>query len=171
MNRWRLNVARHAAALAVLGAFASSPAVAQGGGLTRDQFVGAWMLTGQWVEQDGKRIERFGANPRGMTIFDRSGHFVSILLRSELPKFASGNAMTGTAEENKAIVQGSTAFYGRWNVTEAGAFESQVIGATFPGWDGAVQKRQITFAGDQMTSCTPGAQIGGTACAVYKRVK
>jgi hypothetical protein len=171
MNRWQLNVARQAAAMAVLGACIHSPAVAQAGRLTRDQFVGAWMLTGQWVEQDGKKIERFGSNPRGMTIFDPSGHFVSILLRGELPKFASGNAMTGTAEENKAIVQGSTAFYGRWNVNDAGMFESQVIGATFPGWDGTAQKRQITFAGDQMTSCVPGAQIGGTACAVYKRVK
>lgn len=171
MKRWQHSAARQAAALAVLGTLASAPALAQGGGFKREQFIGTWVLVAQWVEQDGKKIERFGANPRGMTIYDPNGHFVSILMRGELPKFASGNAMTGTAEENKAIVQGSTAFYGRWNVTDAGVFESQITAATFPGWDGTAYKRTITFSGDQMTACTPGAQIGGTACAVWKRAK
>lgn len=43
----------------------------------------------QWVEQDGKKIQRFGANPKGLAIYDCNGRFATILLRNDLPKFAS----------------------------------------------------------------------------------
>ena len=86
----------------------------------RQQMVGTWSLSEQWVEQDGKKVQRFGANPKGIAIYDGNGRFATILLRADLPKFASNNAMTGTADENKAIVQGSNATYGSWSINEAG---------------------------------------------------
>ncbi len=137
----------------------------------KQQIVGSWTLTAQWVEQDGKKIERFGSTPKGIVIYDQNGRFASILMRSDLPKFASNNAMTGTPEENKAVVQGSTAFFGRWSVNENGTFESHIDGATFPAWDGQTQKRIMTISGDELKGCVPNAQIGGTACATYRRIK
>jgi len=138
----------------------------------RQQMLGTWSLSEQWVEQDGKKIQRFGANPKGIAIFDGNGRFATILLRTDLPKFASNNAMTGTADENKAIVQGSNATYGRWSINEQdGSLTAQIDGSTFPGWDGQSQKRTILIAGDEMKMCSSGAQIGGTACAIWKRTK
>lgn len=138
----------------------------------RQQIVGTWSLSEQWVEQEGKKIQRFGASPKGIAFYDSSGRFSTILLRTDLPKFASNNAMTGTAEENKAIVQGSNATYGRWSIDEQdGMLVSQIDGSTFPGWDGQNQRRTLSIAGDEMKMCVPGAQIGGTACAVWKRSK
>lgn len=138
----------------------------------RQQMVGTWTLSEQWVEQDGKKIQRFGTNPKGIAIYDSNGRFATILLRTDLPKFASNNAMTGTAEENKAIVQGSNATYGTWSINEAdGSVISQIDGSTFPGWDGQTQRRTLSIAGDEMKMCVPGAQIGGTACAIWKRAK
>lgn len=138
----------------------------------RQQMVGTWSLSEQWVEQDGKRIQRFGANPKGIAIYDGNGRFATILLRTDLPKFASNNAMTGTADENRAIVQGSNATYGTWSINEQdGSLISQIEGSTFPGWDGQNQKRTVSIAGDEMKMCVPGAQIGGTACAIWKRTK
>jgi hypothetical protein len=138
----------------------------------RQQMVGTWSLSEQWVEQDGKKIQRFGANPKGIAIYDGNGRFATILLRTDLPKFASNNAMTGTADEYKAIVQGSNATYGRWSIDEAdGSLISQIDGSTFPGWDGQTQKRTLSIVGDEMKMCVPGAQIGGTACAIWKRSK
>jgi hypothetical protein len=108
----------------------------------RQQIVGTWSLSEQWVEQDGKRIQRFGANPKGIAMYDGSGRFATILLRADLPKFASNNAMTGTPEENKAIVQGSNATYGTWSIDEPdGSLISQIEGSRFPGWVGQRQKR------------------------------
>lgn len=159
----------------VIGLAAASITAAwaqQASGSLKEQIVGTWALTAQWVEQDGKKIERFGSNPKGIVIYDKNGRFASILMRSDLPKIASNNAMTGTPDENKAIVQGSTAFFGRWSVNERdGTFESHIDGATFPAWDGQIQKRTITISGDELKGCVPGAQIGGTACATYRRVR
>jgi hypothetical protein len=138
----------------------------------RQKIIGTWALSGQWVEQGGKKIERFGANPKGIAIYDGNGRFATILLRTDLPKFASNNAMTGTADEYKAIVQGSNASYGTWSVDEQdGALISKIEGSTFPGWDGQNQWRTLSIAGDEMKMCVSGAQIGGTACAIWKRTK
>jgi hypothetical protein len=138
----------------------------------RQQIVGTWSLSAQWVEQDGKRIERFGSSPKGIAMYDSNGRFATILLRTDLPKFASNNAMTGTADENKAIVQGSNATFGTWTIDEQdGALISQIDGSTFPGWDGQRQRRTLSIAGDELRMCVGGAQIGGTACAIWKRSK
>ena len=137
----------------------------------REQMVGTWTLVAQYVEKDGKRIERFGADPKGMVIYDRNGHFVSILHRSQLPKYASNNALNGTPEEYKAIAEGSTAFYGTWEVDEGSrTATSHVVGSTFPNWTGQVQKRDVKIEGDTLSVST-SSQIGGTVTAIWKRVK
>lgn len=138
----------------------------------RQQMVGTWTLVEQWVEQDGKKIHRFGANPKGIAMYDANGRFSTILLRADLPKFASNNAMTGTPDENRAIVQGTNATFGTWSISEEdGTLISKIDGSSFPGWDGQNQKRVLTIAGDDMKMCVGGAQIGGTACATWKRAK
>jgi hypothetical protein len=94
-----------------------------------------------------------------------------ILLRSDLPKVASNNAMTGTPEENKAIIHGSTAFFGSWSVDEAnGTMINRIDGSTFPNWDGTELKRTLSISGDDMKICVP-SQIGGTSCAVWRRIR
>ena len=109
---------------------------------------------------------------KGIAIFEGNGRFAQIVLRPDLPKIASNNAMTGTADENKAVVQGSAAFYGGWSVNENdGSVSTHIDGSTYPNWDGQDQKRTVSISGDEMKLCVPGAQIGGTACAIWKRVK
>jgi len=152
----------------------SPPGLAQQkAGNLKQQLVGTWSLVAQYVDQNGKRVERFGSTPKGIYMFDRNGRFAAILLRSDLPKIAANNAMMGTVEENKAIVQGSTAFYGKWSINEKdGSVTSHVDGSTYPNWDGQDQKRVVTISGDDLKICIPGgSQIGGTVCTVWKRAK
>ena len=136
----------------------------------RQQIVGVWSLVSQSVEKlDGSRVERFGADPKGIAFFDQSGRFAMILMRSDLPKITSNNAMTATDAENKAIMQGSTAFFGSWSADEAtGAMLNRIDSATYPNWDGTDQKRTVSMSGDEMKVCVP-SQIGGTSCAVWRR--
>lgn len=75
----------------------------------KEEIVGTWSAVSQYVDQDGKKLEPFGSNPKGIVVYDRHGRFVLVLQRAALPRFASNNRLTGTAEENKAIVQGSIA--------------------------------------------------------------
>jgi hypothetical protein len=52
-------------------------------------------------------------------MFDASGRFSFLILRANIPKFAANNVNQGTAEENKAVVQGMIAYFGTWSVDEA----------------------------------------------------
>jgi hypothetical protein len=113
----------------------------------------------------------FGPNPSGRFFFTSDGHYASINTNPSLPKFASGNRMQGTAEENKAIVQGSIAHFGTYSVSPDGkVLTLKVEGSTWPAWTGAEQKRYLTIKGDELRY-TVAASIGGTSELVYKRVK
>ena len=84
----------------------------------KEQIVGTWTPVSQYVDQDGKRLEPFGSNPKGIVVYDSNGRFVLVLQRATLPKFVSSNRMAGSPEENKAIVQGSIAYFGSYSVDE-----------------------------------------------------
>jgi hypothetical protein len=141
-------------------------------GSLKQQILGTWSLVSQYVEQDGKRIERFGSNPKGIYIFERNGQFALVIQRPGIPKFASNNAMTGTAEENKAVVQGSIGSFGTYTVNEKDRMIlSHINGSTYPNWDGEDQKRLVSISGDEMKISLPGAAIGGTSNTIWKRIK
>jgi hypothetical protein len=61
----------------------------------REQMVGTWTAVSQYVDQDGKKLEPFGPNPKGMVVYDANGRFNLLLQRVTLPKFASNNRMAG----------------------------------------------------------------------------
>ena len=137
------------------------------------QVQGSWTLISVYVEQDGKKIEPFGSQPRGFLIFTHDGRFLEILLRPNLPKFAVNNRMKGTPEENQAIVQGSLAFYGTYKVVSEKEHTGimHVEGSTFPNWEGEDQKRVWTIKGDELSVTNPTASAGGTAYVIWKRAK
>ena len=83
---------------------------------TAKDLVGTWTSVSITAVQDGKTIEPYGPNPKALLMFDDKGRYVSLIVRSDLPKFASGNRMTGTPEENKALVQGTNAHFGTYVV-------------------------------------------------------
>jgi Lipocalin-like domain len=138
----------------------------------KEQLAGTWLLVSNYNERpDGSRFEPLGANPIGILIFDGNGHISSQLMRSELPKFASNNRQEGTAEENKAIVQGVLCYFGTYSVNEADhTLNFHIESSSFPNWNGTDQKRSFTITGDELAYIAPGAS-GGTAHVVWKRAK
>jgi hypothetical protein len=144
---------------------------------TAKDLVGTWkpvsiIVTGP----DGRKTEPFGPNPFGpnpnsILVFDANGRFVIVNTRPDLPKFASNNRMQGTADENKAIVQGSIAYFGTYSVVDKVIIQ-KVEGGTWPNWTGTEQKRPIlSLTGDDMKLSTPSASVGGTAENTYQRIK
>src|SRR4051812_25110894 len=128
----------------------------------KQQIVGTWVAVSQYVDQDGKKVEPFGSNPKGMVIYDAHGRFMLMLQRASLPKFASNNRMTGTAEENKAIAQGSIAYFGRYSLDEKdGKINLHYDGSTYPNWDGEDQIRLIAISGDELKITSPVSAVGG----------
>jgi hypothetical protein len=92
------------------GSAAGAPAI------DKRQLVGTWVLVSNTPTSPNART--FGPND-GVAIFEANGRFALSLVRSDLPKIASNNRDTGTPDENKAIVQGSIAYFGTYSVSEA----------------------------------------------------
>jgi hypothetical protein len=91
-------------------------------------------------------------------MFTADGHFSVAITRSGRRKFASNNRVTGTADENKAVVTGSNAFFGTYTLNEADKnLTLRVEGGTYPNLEGTTQKRTITSltAGDELTWTIP----------------
>src|SRR6266478_4298459 len=90
-----------------LGIAAPVVAVAQ----SAKDFVGTWTLVSAITERDGNKSDTFGANAKGVLMFDANGRYTITFIGASLPKFASNSRATGTADENKAIVGGSLAHF------------------------------------------------------------
>ena len=82
--------------------------------VSKEQLIGNWILASN-TAANGRP---FGPND-GYATFSADGRFSITLLRSDLPKFASNNRDTGSADENKAVVQGSNAYFGTYSLNEA----------------------------------------------------
>jgi Lipocalin-like domain len=139
----------------------------------KDQLAGTWTLvSSDTVAPNGTRTPTFGANPKGIAVFDPGGRYVFAFTSTSLPKFASNNRMSGTPEEHKAVIQGSLSHFGTYAVDEAAkSFTLHTDGSSFPNWIGTEQKRPFTISGDDLKWTTPVASGGGTAELVWKRAK
>ncbi len=139
----------------------------------RDQVVGSWTYVSvDIVRPDGSRVPLYGPNPQGLATFDSNGHYMLLTARAGLPKFASNDRMKGTAEDNKAIVQGSIAHFGTYTVNEADkTITFHIQTSTFPNWNGTEQKRPFTINAEELTWRTPASSGGGTAEVVLRRAK
>jgi hypothetical protein len=112
--------------------------------------VGTWMLASNTAQRDGKTIDNFGPNPKGTLILNSNGRFAVIVMRSDLPKFASSRE-NATADESMAVVKGSLAYFGTYTVNEAeNTMTYHIESSTYPNWQGESQKRQITLSGDKL---------------------
>src|SRR5262245_29685930 len=109
-----------APSLAVFAFLAGTPgAIGQATKTDRERLVGSWTEVSITAGGSGSQAQPFGPSPNGMLMVDAGGHISLTTLRSDLPKFQSNNRITGTADENKAIVQGSIAYFGTYVVDEA----------------------------------------------------
>lgn len=162
-----------AAVLAVLSLTTSDAWTQQPGGL-RQQIQGNWTLVSiynQWP--DGRKLEQFGRNPTGFMMLTPDGRFSLFFMKPDIPKFASNNRIKGTVEENRAVVHGCLAYFGRYAVTDEkdGVVTLSVEGSTFPNWVGRSQKRLMSVGGNTLKVVTPAAGIGGTSYIVWKRAE
>jgi Lipocalin-like domain len=138
----------------------------------KEQLVGTWKIVSvNNTRPDGSIKQIFGANPRGIAVFDAHGNTVIVLMRSDRPKYAANNRDQGTPEENKATVQGTHAYFGRYSVIEE---EKTLVfhneGNTFPNQEGVDTQRFISITGDEFRWTTPNPSVGGRSEAVWKRV-
>jgi hypothetical protein len=154
----------------IFGVFLSQESAAQ---TSANNIVGTWTLVSVTLEQDGKKTDFYGPNPQGQATYDANGRVSVITTRSDLPKFASSNRQTGTPEENKAIVQGSIAYFGTYTVDDgAKTLKYHLESCSFPNWNGLDRKSTFNISGDELIITNPMTSTSkGSDQVVWKRAK
>jgi hypothetical protein len=138
------------------------------------RIVGAWTLVAVTAERaDGSKTEPFGTNPKGIIIFTDSGNFSLFQSRADLPKLAENDRGKATAEEARAVVGGSIAYYGTYSVNEADKSLSVTLdGATFANLLEGVQRRDITsLTADELKFSNSRTPSGMTLQTVWRHAK
>ena len=73
----------------------------------RIPIIGAWRLVSFETRKENGEVDYpFGNNAQGSLIYTKSGRMSVHLMRSDRPRFASGDQMKGTTEEIKANYEG-----------------------------------------------------------------
>lgn len=149
--------------LPIIAALGLALVPAQGIAQPAKDIVGTWVLVS---------ASNYGASPKGTLMFDANGHFAAMLMRSNLPKYASNVRVKGTPEEYKATVEGSLAYYGTYTINGT-EMTLHIESSTFANANGADQKRvNLSVSGDELKYVTPAPSSGGPADPlVWKRVK
>ena len=135
--------------------------------------AGTWVLVSSIVEQGNKKFDNFGPNSKGVLMFDANGRYVITFIAANLPKFASSDRTTGTADENEAIVRGAVTHFGTYDINEDNnSFTFHVESSTFPNWDNTDQKRTIiSLTADELTYTAKVSSRGGIPTTTWKRLR
>jgi hypothetical protein len=138
----------------------------------KEQLVGTWTYVSSTARlPDGSPL--WGPSPRSLLVFTDNGRFSWQVFRSDRPHVASNDRRNATPDENKAIMQGSLAYFGTYSVNEADkTLMSRIEGATFPNSEGEEQKRTITrLTADELRYSNPETTLGASVEAVWRRVR
>ncbi len=156
---------KHLVVPVVLSVLTTSASVANA--QSSKDLAGAYILAAETREQNGQKTD---VPVKGSLSLDASGRYMLMTMRPDLPKIASGNRMTATPEENKAIVGGVVAHFGTYTVADNNlVFRIEL--ASFPNWNGVEQKRAFTLNGDELKYTLATASGGGSVTLTWKRVK
>jgi hypothetical protein len=122
-----------------------------------DRLVGAWSFVSSVnTRKDGSVVDRWGANPSGMLMFDSSGHFSQIITGSESRLFGS---KTFCAFGSCTFDSGSSILSMRFN----GCSIAKVVGS--------VQERKIVLlTADELKYINAQTTADTTAEVLWKRL-
>ena len=126
--------------------------------------IGAWELVSfEMRKENGEVSYPFGDDPQGVIIYTEPGRFAVQLMRTNRPRFASGDQMKGTVEEIEASYKGCISYYGSFEVDHEGSFVvHHVEGSLFPNWEGQDLKRYCDLSvRNRLKLTTPPTLWGG----------
>ena len=142
--------------------------------VSKDRLVGTWTYESVVVERtDGTRVAPFGPDPKGFITLSADGRYSLQLIRPDIPKIASKDRLSATAEENRAVVQGVVSQFGTYSVNEAeGTLTLHVETSSFPNENGTDHERIITsISADILQWTNPTPTTPGIAYSALRRAR
>jgi len=155
-------------ALGVAGPAQAADAVPKG---AQDLLAGSWeFVSNLGTDAAGGKVDRWGPGAKGLLILAADGHYSFMIERADIPKFASDNAMKGTADEYMAVGKGFNAHCGTWTYDDVSkTLITNVVVASFPNMVGRTQKRVISALSDSELRYTNFATNTGAVDEVVWR--
>ena len=174
MNRRAALAMTTTALLCLAVGLSASDSLAQQRSL-KERLVGTWALvSSDQVSPDGSKLKQFGANPKGINVFDANGRFFLMIASADNSKIASKDPSSKTHfEDVGGLIVESIAYYGTYTVNEAERVAILHLDAsTFPNQIGTDQKRTITsLTADELKYSNPAAMSGVQVHQVWKRAE
>jgi len=116
----------------------------------------------------------YGEKPRGLLIYDATGHMSIQLMKMPHPKIASGDEEKATPAEKTALYDAYAAYFGTYTVdTKRSVVIHHVEGDLYDVFIGTDQERPFEISGDRLI-LRPKWTIDGTqwtGLRVFERVK
>lgn len=129
----------------------------------KSEFTGSWTLVSvENTNSDGTKSLPYDTNPKGFLFFDEKGNYSIQIYKDKRAKIISGDKNKCTPEENTAIVQGSNSHFGEYEIDETNkTITFKIKTASFPNWEGTIQKRLYTFANNKLKYAVTNTTQGG----------
>ncbi|UPJ60518.1 lipocalin-like domain-containing protein [Bradyrhizobium sp. 192] len=139
----------------------------------KEQLIGTWIYeSSKGTREDGSAVER--PKSKGAVTYTSDGHFHFITVRSDAPKYASGDSARPSPEEAMAIASGVVAYTGTYTVEEGSkTIHVNIETSSFPNLAGAPNQRRIvtSISDDELMFTNPRTPAGVTLELVFKRAK
>src|SRR6202166_777399 len=142
--------------------------------LLKEQLVGTWMLvSSDQVRPDGSKLKQFGANPKGINVFDANGRFFLMVASADNSRIAARDPNETNQEEIGGLIAESIAYYGTYTVNEeVNVITLHLDASTFPNQVGTDQKRSInSLTANELKYSSPAAKSGDQVHQVWKRAQ
>lgn len=133
---------------------------------------GTWALVAaDKILPGGERVPDYGKSPKGRLMIDAQGRYSLQIFKSERAPFASGDKAHGSPDEFSSAVLGSSTHYGALDVdAKLGILIFRIEGASFPNWEGTVQKREYTLEGEVLTYRVPARPDGSIPLSAWRKL-
>jgi Lipocalin-like domain len=131
------------------------------------------LVSSDQIRPNGRKLKQFGANPKGINVFDANGRFFVMIASADNSQIATRDSAKANSEEIGGLIAESIAYYGTYLVDEA----DQVVilhldASTFPNQIGTDQKRIITsLTANELKYSSPAATSGVQVRQVWKRAE
>jgi hypothetical protein len=135
--------------------------------------AGTWTLVAaDRLQPDGSRLADYGEAPSGLLIIDAAGRYAVQIYQRGRPRFAGGDKKSGTPQEFRAAVEGSSTHFGQLTIDEPSHTLTFVIeSAAFVNWEGTRQERRYELKGDELSYRVPPRPDGQVPLSVWRRVR
>jgi hypothetical protein len=183
MNRRTTLAVTTTALLCLVVGLSASNSIAQQKPL-KEQLIGTWTLvSSDQVHPDGSKVQQFGANPKGINVFDPNRRFFLMIANpgflmvasADNRKIVPNDLSKANYEEFGGLIAESIAYYGTYTVNETEKVVTLHLDAsTFPNQVGTDQERTVTsLTADEliMKYSNPAAMSGVQVQQVWKRAE